>query len=139
MAQTTKVVSVTRQHWRGGVAGRTGNNYVITINCTRFKGEAPIPDTLWIDETSVPLAVTNDLKKGGNTLMEKIHGGIRYEIHVGTVHDKNPELQARNNKNTAPPPQVYNGLGLLSLRFGGTRRLVAIEKVTDELKSNDYP
>jgi len=139
-AQRIRMLNSTEQKWYGGVAGKSGANYVFLIEFADFKTD-PIPDTIWIEQQPVPLSIANG-KELFNTKITRTAHAIRFEINVRVskddYEDRHP-IQSRAPKATPHAPITYEGVALLSYRIKGAPKYFEIRKIMKEYPAANYP
>jgi hypothetical protein len=138
-AQPFKVVKATRQKWSGGVAGRWGINYYIEIK-TNLK--TPLPDTLWINNTTYPLDFSGKSYSNKCTFDSVTHK-IVFEISVSEEHNDSFRRGPLVKKDTAKkgqekPTRQFQGVALISYSYQKKQHFLTINSFS-ELKPIEYP
>ncbi len=141
-AQTFKLVKATCQRWSGGVVGRTGINYNISIES---KLKNAVPDTAWINNIAYPLDFSgknNAYKISHDSVTHKIiYNIITSETHNSLNMRNGPQRKdtaAKPAEPVAKPVRQFKGVALISYRYKHKQRFFTIESFT-ELKQLNYP
>ena len=144
-AQKVKLVNSTSTNWSGGIAGRSGTNYMFKVEFSAYGRNQPMPDTLWIGDKCIPLILkTNPVPQGFNLIATTSKKKVTYEIMGAVSKDLNKNrpdpYQEANKRNHLPPPPVKcGGVALLSYRYNGKRHFYTIEKVMTQNTPLNYP
>jgi hypothetical protein len=141
-AQLFKLIKATRQHWSGGVAGRSGIYYAISIE-TGLKNA--VPDTVWINNIAYPLDFSGKNNAYKRTFDSVAHK-ITYSISAEEVHNElnmrpYPIKKDTVKKAQAPivkPVRQFKGAALISYRHKHKQRFFTVNSFTD-LKPLNYP
>jgi hypothetical protein len=142
-AQTVKMINSSVQQWSGGIAGRSGANYVFVVEFSNYQ-ETPVPDTLWIDREPFPVNFGDFNQDGMNTKCTMTRKTARFEISVGTFHDEYADRYAppqpeNKIKSSSHPPIDYKGIGLLSYKYLGKEHFYTISKIMNIREPANYP
>ena len=135
-AQKIKLVSADKQSWSGGMAGHSGTNYSVVIECN---DTTLMPDTLWIGAEALPVNVrklSSSLKKCGRR-----HKKVTYTINAGEstyIEPGNPEKIVHAGGVDGKCPVVYKGAALISYTYRGKRHYFII-KTLHVLPALNYP
>ncbi len=140
-AQTTKLINSTQQNWSGGIAGRSGSNYIFIVEFSGFRNE-PVPDTIWIKHLPVPIVMRENNKHiAVNTKVIRSKRSVRFEINAATAKDENGFSPLDESKQGASPhcPITCKGVAILSYRCNGKQRYYEITRVMKIYPPVNYP
>lgn len=142
-AQSTKLISATRQDWSGGVAGHSGSRFTFSIEFSGYN-EEPIPDTIWIGKKPVPLFIKGKAKPEiVNTRRISSNETIRFIITTSIAHDAfgdhSPYASPLPREVNHTIPIQYKGVALLSYRYKGSEKYFEIRKFSTILPPMNYP
>lgn len=129
-AQHLKLISATKQHWAGGVAGSQGNSYVFTLKIDN-KHKSVKLSSIWIDEQQFDIAndqytVTKEALKDGRTVQISVRTSSPTKI---PGHTRAPQSA----------PVKYKGIALLGYTVNGKQQYFTIKKITKQLPPLSYP
>ncbi len=132
-SQTVKLIDATEQDWSGGIAGRSGTNYVFDIELKHCKKDVQ-PDTIWVGQSPTALSEKN-------TTQTHTQSGLLLQIRV-TIQGKNS--YGHFPEPTEPTPVVhapcqYKGIALLSYHQDGKQYYYAIPRITKKYPHQSYP
>ncbi len=138
-AQAFKTIKATRQHWAGGVVGRSGINYLIEVATS---SHTSIPDTVWINGYVYPITAfssSGQYTKKTDSVTHEIH----YSILVSEAHDQYANKRYLNQKKDtaiAKPLHLrpFEGAALISYHYKKKQHFFMVKSFTD-LKQLNYP
>ena len=140
LAQKVKVVDAEKQPWSGGVAGRHGNNYNITLQFSGCKDALPVGDTLWIEQDCIVLH--DDASAGVAYTIKRSGSKAVMSIHANVVHFDNDRVRKQlggKEPVKTDPPFKYSGAGLLSYTWKGQKKYYTIKQFTKTQPPVAYP
>lgn len=134
VAQDVKLVNSSRQDWSGGIAGRHGSNCSFTIEMDDYKRD-PVPDSLWMEGSLILLNGQN-----GNVIKTRHGDTVRFDIRAVISKDTYAAVYyPERGSKVVKPPFAYNGVALLSYRYGGKQRYFVVDKIVNYLPHIAYP
>jgi hypothetical protein len=138
-AQPFEVVKATRQHWAGGVVGRSGITYRIELET---KSPGMTPDTVWINGYVYPI---DSFRKDGQYIkaFDSATRKIKFSILVGEQHDSPNRRMPNQPQITEPKKQEHirateAGTALISYMHKKKQHFFTVKSFT-ELKQLNYP
>jgi hypothetical protein len=131
-------VSITQSEctpWSGGIAGRSGCNYLFTIAFS-YRHVLPIPDTLWIEDNGIALTSGDH---GNMKVLEKDKRHIVYRISAQTSRDHGG-VMPMNTKHAGAHPKIPTGtVGVLSYRCASKHHYFPINAIQTWHPAINYP
>lgn len=138
--QLLKVVSASRTHWSGGIAGRSGTNYNLTLSCSsKYKIAL---DSIWFKDEGT-YGLKQEANHSGFSLQVKAKGdktNFTYEIIAGSVHQEKmtPRPDDFEKLSDISNPFPVKGEAVVSYVFNKKKYFLAVPAFTNNPPIN-YP